>query len=61
MCTRQQSIYESFMSSSHLAGAAGFHLHHNHHLYHQEHDSSEFETENTIMEDEIVTPRNFCY
>jgi len=53
------SIYESFVSSSRLAGAAGFHLHHNHHLHHREHDSSEFETENTIMEDEIVTEEKF--
>ncbi|XP_074106055.1 DNA fragmentation factor-related protein 2 isoform X2 [Cotesia typhae] len=35
---------------------SGFHMHHNNH---QEHDSSESETENTIMEDEIVTSEKF--
>lgn len=40
---------------------SGFHLHHHAtiHNHHQDHESSESETENTIMEDEIVTSEKF--
>ncbi|XP_020279201.1 uncharacterized protein LOC109852443 isoform X2 [Pseudomyrmex gracilis] len=47
-------------SSSRMAGPSGLHLRQNHvNQYHQEHDSSESETENTIMEDEIITSEKF--